>query len=67
MLGDANGDKLVTTLDAVAILKHVVGNEIISDASLLKGADANEDGNVTTLDAVTILKYIVGNGSLGKQ
>lgn len=67
VLGDANGDKLVTTLDAVAILKHVVGNEIISDASLLKGADANEDGNVTTLDAVTILKYIVGNGSLGKQ
>lgn len=67
VLGDANGDKLVTTLDAVAILKHVVGNEIISDASLLKGADANEDGNVTTLDAVTILKYIVGNGTLGKQ
>lgn len=66
VLGDANGDNEVDVLDAVKILKCIVGNDSFVGAQE-KAADANEDGSVDVIDAVTILKYIVGNGTLGKQ
>ena len=66
VLGDANGDNEVDVLDAVKILKCIVGNDSFVDAQE-RAADANEDGSVDVTDAVTILKYIVGNGTLGKQ
>ena len=53
--GDANGDGVVNTLDASAILQSVVG----MIPALGTEADYNKDGIVTALDASAILRAIV--------
>ena len=66
LIGDADGNGKVNVNDAVAILKHIVGNSILTGNNLL-AADADANGSVNVNDAVAVLKYIVGNGTLGKQ
>ena len=66
LIGDADGNGKVNVNDAVAILKHIVGNSILTGNTLL-AADADANGSVNVNDAVAVLKYIVGNGTLGKQ
>lgn len=61
-IGDANGDGVVDVLDAVKILKVIVGNDSFSGTQR-QAADANRDSMVDVLDAVKILKVIVGNDS----
>ncbi|MCL1822655.1 MAG: dockerin type I domain-containing protein [Oscillospiraceae bacterium] len=57
--GDADGDGKITTNDALAVLRHITGEELLK-GDALKAADFNGDGVVDTADALTILKYIVG-------
>lgn len=64
-IGDADGNGAVNVNDAVAVLKHIVGNGVLTGNRLL-AADADGSGSVNVNDAVAILKYIVGNGTLGK-
>ena len=64
-LGDADNNGTVDSLDAVQILKAIVGNAALDETQKL-AADADGNGTVDSLDAVAILKYIVGNGTLGK-
>ncbi len=45
--------------DAIAVLKHVVGNPSLSAEALIP-ADANLDGTVNAVDASWILKFIAG-------
>ena len=60
-LGDVDGNEMITTNDAVMILKHCVGLEELEPGSPAYLA-ANVDGNgaITTNDAVEILKYVAG-------
>lgn len=59
LLGDANGDGVMNTGDATAILQHSVGMVLIDD-ELLEYADYNEDGHLNTGDAAAILATIAG-------
>lgn len=57
--GDVNSDGTINTLDALAILKYVVGLETL-DQNQFKSADLDFDGKITSADALCILKYVVG-------
>lgn len=49
-----------TALDAVTILKAVIGETTLENYEQKAAADVNGDGWVRADDAVVILKYIVG-------
>jgi hypothetical protein len=55
VIGDINGDGVITTKDAVTILQMATGK--VSNNLL---ADVNGDGKITTKDAVLILQYSTG-------
>lgn len=59
LLGDVDGDGVVTAQDAAWILRHVVGLEVLPDSCLLQ-ADVDGDGLITAADAAKILQYVVG-------
>lgn len=59
LMGDVNGDGLVTAEDAARILRHVVGLETLPAETLLQ-ADVDGDGAVTAADAAKILQFVVG-------
>lgn len=58
--GDVDGDGNCTALDAVTILKAVIGETTLENYEQKAAADVNGDGWVRADDAVVILKYIVG-------
>ncbi|MGN1131912.1 MAG: carbohydrate-binding domain-containing protein, partial [Ruminococcus sp.] len=58
ILGDANGDGLVTINDATLIQKHVTKLTNISDERNV-AADVNGDDHITISDATMIQKYLV--------
>lgn len=59
--GDLNGiGDAPDTDDAAQILRHVVGNDVITDKRLIKIGDLNENGGLDTDDAAEILKIVVG-------
>ena len=58
--GDVDGDGNCTALDAVTILKAVIGGTTLENYEQKAAADVNGDGWVRADDAVVILKYIVG-------
>lgn len=60
VIGDVDGDGNVTALDAVAILKAVVGETTLESYEKKAAADVNNDGWVRADDAVMLLKYIIG-------
>ena len=59
--GDVNNDNTISTLDATAILAHIVKlpSFILTNSHDLEAADANNDNVVSTLDATYILAHIV--------
>lgn len=59
LIGDVDGDGVVTAQDAAQILRHVVGLEVLPDSYLLQ-ADVDGDGLITAADAAKILQYVVG-------
>lgn len=58
--GDVDGDGNVTAMDAVTILKAVIGEVTLETYDKKAAADTNSDGWIRADDAVQILKYIVG-------
>ena len=58
--GDVDGDGNCTALDAVTILKAVIGEITLESYEKKAAADVNGDGWVRADDAVAILKYIIG-------
>ena len=60
--GDVNNDGIIDTLDATAILSHLVNLDgyVLTDTDDLAAADANNDGSVDTLDATYVLSHLVG-------
>ena len=59
LLGDANGDGVVNTADAVYVLK-IASGILDPDESVLKVCDVNGSGMVNTADATAILKFAAG-------
>ena len=57
IMGDTNNDGRINSLDAVAILRDIVGLQNMPDAVV---ADCNSDGIINVLDASVILRWIVG-------
>ena len=57
--GDANGDGVVYTEDALIILRAAMGIEGDAEA-LLENCDVNEDGVIDTVDALLVLRMAMG-------
>lgn len=55
--GDVNGDKYLTVVDALLMLRYNAGKTKL-DPAQLKRADMNSDGKVDVIDALTLLKKI---------
>ena len=55
--GDANGDGSVDTVDAVAIVNHILGKSSVSFVEA--NADLNGDGQVSVDDAVATVQLIL--------
>lgn len=55
--GDVNGDKYLTVVDALLMLRYNAGKTQF-DSAQLKRADMNGDGKVDVIDALTLLKKI---------
>ena len=55
--GDVNGDKYLTVVDALLMLRYNAGKTKLYSAQL-KRADMNGDGKVDVIDALTLLKKI---------
>lgn len=58
-MGDIDGDGVITSSDALAILRHSVGLEEL-DSALLPYADMDGDGSVTSGDALSALMDYFG-------
>lgn len=57
--GDVNGDKQITVVDALTILKYNAG-KISLDSAKKKRADVDGNGIVDVVDALTVLRYVSG-------
>ena len=55
--GDVNGDKYLTVVDALLMLRYNAGKTKL-DPAQLKRADMNGDGKVDVIEALTLLKKI---------
>ncbi|RGF45801.1 type 1 dockerin [Ruminococcus sp. AF37-20] len=55
--GDVNGDKYLTVVDALLMLRYNAGKTQL-DSAQLKRADMNGDGKVDVIDALMLLKKI---------
>ena len=55
--GDVNGDKYLTVVDALLMLRYNAGKTQL-DSAQLKRADMNGDGKVDVIDALKLLKKI---------
>lgn len=62
LIGDVNGDKKVTILDATLIQRYLASDCELSNTQL-KAADMNQDGKVSIVDATDIQKHIAGMDS----
>lgn len=58
--GDVDGDGNVTALDAVQILKAIIGEISLDTYAKKLSADLNGDKWIRADDAVCILKYVIG-------
>lgn len=58
-LGDVNGDSLVNSADALAVLTYSVGKREFTKEEFSR-AEVNDDGKVNSADALDILRYSVG-------
>lgn len=57
--GDVNGDREITSSDAVLLARFLVNLEEL-DAVQLLAADLNEDGEVTSADSVLLARLLAG-------
>lgn len=60
--GDVNKDGKISTIDASAVQKDVVGKQKL-DSVQAEAGDVNNNGKITTMDALALQKYIVGKQS----
>lgn len=62
VLGDINGDGLVTITDVSKLFSHIDDNGYeIKEDYYLKASDTNKDGNITITDISKLFAYIINN------
>jgi len=62
VLGDINGDGLVTITDVSKLFSHIDYNGYeIKEDYYLKASDTNKDGNITITDISKLFAYIINN------
>ena len=61
-LGDVTNDGRLSALDALTVLKIVVGNKMATAKEEVRG-DVDGNFKITAVDALEILKYVVGKPS----
>ena len=59
MIGDANGDGVVDSLDVLRIVRYAVGIESINE-DLLELCNVNGDDSINLADALFTLRYVFG-------
>lgn len=59
--GDANGDDVVSIIDAVYVVDKILGNT--SDDFIEEVANVNDDEGISIIDAVGVVDIILGEGS----
>lgn len=57
--GDADGNGLVNYMDALLVLRHSIGLEHLSDATITL-CDVDGKKNLSYMDALMILRYSIG-------
>ena len=63
-VADADGNGKVTITDAVAIVSHILGDDI--DGFMTAAADVNGDGKITITDAVAVVDMILSGTASAK-
>ena len=58
-LGDVDGDGIITTRDALMIVRAINGDLILTDDQFQR-ADLNKDGELSSVEALRILQYVNG-------
>ena len=58
--GDADGDGIVTPIDAMLVLQYYVGDITAAELNV-NVCDVDDDGAVSPIDALLILQYYVGD------
>ena len=58
--GDADGDGVVTPIDAMLVLQYYVGDITAAELNV-NVCDVDDDGAVSPIDAMLILQYYVGD------
>lgn len=64
MLGDTNGDGIITPLDYVKIKNNIMGTTSLQGCYAAAG-DVNRDGNITPLDYVKVKNHIMSVNRIG--
>lgn len=60
-IGDANGDGKISITDAVAVVSHILGDDI--EGFVLGAADVNGDSEVDVFDVTKIINIILTTGA----
>lgn len=59
--GDANGDDVVSIIDAVLVVDNILGNS--SDEFIEEAANVNDDEGISIIDAVGVVDIILNNAN----
>ena len=61
--GDTDGNGIINAIDALKVVNHIIGNELLTDCYWI-AADTAEDEEINAIDALKIVNHIIGNISL---
>ena len=63
--GDVDGNGTINVLDVLAVVRHILGTDPITDPDAFCRADCNLDGTINVVDALGIVGEILGTGTCG--
>lgn len=61
--GDTDGNGEINAIDALKVVNHIIGTELLSGCYLVASETTN-DTIINAIDALRIVNHIIGNGSL---
>ena len=62
ILGDVNGDGVVSVTDVTMIVDYILGES--NDNFIIENADMNGDGNISVSDVTALVNFILGDSSV---